>query len=90
MTTVTAAKAPTGVWALRARGFREFWRKFLRRRDGVLGLGPCPRPRIGGVLEPAVGVGDGASVQVLDEVEPGGVGVAHRTNGSSPAAVGRF
>ena len=39
MTTATVAKAPTGVWALRARGFREFWRKFLRRRDGVLGLG---------------------------------------------------
>jgi peptide/nickel transport system permease protein len=34
----TGAKAPTGVWQLRARGFREFWRKFMRRRDGVLGL----------------------------------------------------
>jgi peptide/nickel transport system permease protein len=39
MTTATTAKAPTGVWALRARGLREFWKKFLRRRDGVLGLG---------------------------------------------------
>ena len=39
MTTAATAKAPSGVWALRARGFREFWRKFLRRRDGVLGLG---------------------------------------------------
>jgi peptide/nickel transport system permease protein len=39
VTAVTTAKAPTGVWGLRARSFREFWRKFRRRRDGVLGLG---------------------------------------------------
>lgn len=39
MSASTTAKAPTGAWALRARGFREFWRKFVRRRDGVVGLG---------------------------------------------------
>jgi peptide/nickel transport system permease protein len=39
VTAVTTAKAPTGVWGLRARSFRDFWRKFGRRRDGVLGLG---------------------------------------------------
>ncbi len=39
MSTVTAAKAPAGVWGLRARALRELWRKLLRRRDGVLGLG---------------------------------------------------
>ncbi len=34
---------------------------------------------VGGVLQPAVGVGDRLAVQVLDEVEPGGEpGVAHR------------
>jgi peptide/nickel transport system permease protein len=38
MSATTAAKAPTGAWALRARGFREFSRRFLRRRDGVVGL----------------------------------------------------
>ena len=48
----------------------------LRRR-------PLLGTRVVGVLEPAVGIGDGVSVQVLDEVEPVGVGVAHRTNGSS-------
>lgn len=36
--TATTATAPSGVWALRIRGFRAFWRKFLRRRDGVVGL----------------------------------------------------
>ncbi len=39
MTTAATVKAPTGAWALRARGLREFWNKFLHRRDGVLGLG---------------------------------------------------
>ena len=38
MTASTTAKAPTGAWALRARGFRDFSRKFVRRRDGVVGL----------------------------------------------------
>ena len=38
MTATTAAKAPTGTWALRVRGFREFSRKFFRRRDGVVGF----------------------------------------------------
>ena len=36
--TTPTAKAPTGIWALRFRGFREFSRRFLRRRDGVVGL----------------------------------------------------
>jgi peptide/nickel transport system permease protein len=34
----TTAKAPTGAWALRWRGFRDFSRKLLRRQDGVVGL----------------------------------------------------
>ena len=38
MTAATTAKAPTGTWALRFRGFREFSRRFLHRRDGVVGL----------------------------------------------------
>jgi len=38
MSAASAVKAPTGVWALRARGFREFARKFARRGDGVLGF----------------------------------------------------
>ena len=38
MSAATTAKAPTGVWTLRARGFREFARKFARRSDGVLGF----------------------------------------------------
>jgi hypothetical protein len=50
----------------------------------VLGLRPLPGARIGRVLEPPVRVGDVVSVQVLDEVEPGGLGVAHRPHGSSP------
>lgn len=38
MSAASAARTPTGVWQLRARGFREFARKFMRRGDGVLGL----------------------------------------------------
>ena len=38
MTATTVAKAPTGVWGLRLRGFRDFTRRFMRRRDGVVGL----------------------------------------------------
>ena len=38
MTATSAAKAPTGAWGLRLRGFREFSRRFMRRRDGVVGL----------------------------------------------------
>jgi ABC-type dipeptide/oligopeptide/nickel transport systems, permease components len=34
----SAAKAPTGTWQLRARGFRDFGRKLVRRQDGVVGL----------------------------------------------------
>src|SRR3712207_8361527 len=37
---------------------------------------------IGRVLQPAVRVGDGVAVQVLDEVQPGGVGIAHAAHGS--------
>jgi len=38
MSAAATAKAPTGAWALRFRGFRDFSRRFLRRRDGVVGL----------------------------------------------------
>jgi peptide/nickel transport system permease protein len=34
----TTARAPTGAWQLRLRGFRDFTRKFVRRRDGAVGL----------------------------------------------------
>jgi hypothetical protein len=51
----------------------------------------CPRPGPGagvrGILEPAVGVGDPVSVQVLDEVEPGSLGVAHRAHGTAGSGV---
>ena len=38
MSTASTARAPAGAWQLRARGFREFARRFARRRDGVVGL----------------------------------------------------
>ncbi len=38
MSAATSAKAPTGVWGLRWRGFRQFAAKFARRRDGVVGF----------------------------------------------------
>lgn len=38
MSAANTATAPTGVWGLRWRGFREFWAKFMRRRDGVVGF----------------------------------------------------
>jgi peptide/nickel transport system permease protein len=38
MTATTVAKAPTGVWGLRAQSFRQFSKKFFRRRDGVVGF----------------------------------------------------
>ena len=56
------------------------------RGEGVLGLRPGLGAGVRGVLEPAVGVCDAVSVQVLDEVEPGGLGVAHRTHVSGRVA----
>ncbi len=51
------------------------------RGERVLLGRPRDRPRIGGILEPPVGIGDPVTVQVLDEVEPRGVGVAHALRG---------
>ena len=44
-------------------------------REGVLGLHPGHRLRGVRVLQPAVGVGDGGAVEVVDDVAPGGGGV---------------
>ncbi len=43
--------------------------------QALLGVRPGLRVGGGGVLEPAVGVGDGVAVQVVDQVQAGGVGV---------------
>ena len=52
--------------------------------DLVLRGGPGPGARVVGVLEPAVGVGDGAAVQLVDDVQALGPGV-----GGSGGHVGR-
>jgi hypothetical protein len=49
-------------------------------REGVLSRGPGAGPGVVLVLEPAVRIGHGVPVQGLDEVEPRGVGIAHRAH----------
>ncbi len=57
-------------------------------RQPILGLGPRHRPRVFEILEPAVRVGDGLTVEHVDHVDPLSRGITHRRQVTARAGLG--